>query len=225
MKETKKKKVVEYLNKDIKNKRKAILIFSLMLLLVVGLLVTASYFRNFGEIKLATNDEKIFTIDDLKINDLIFGDDYDKVTKSLGEPNKSEIKRIGNYDYRILEYDGATLYMKENYELLKLSKVEITSRNYEISRGIKVGNKITSVYNKFKVENSTGAYLYGNYTNKSLKDSSIKGNIYYGVRSKENVLYVNRDEIVNGIPTNIAKLNIEYSNGVVKKITWSYDVE
>ncbi|MBR3117155.1 MAG: hypothetical protein IKF36_04700 [Bacilli bacterium] len=225
MKDNKKKKVVEFLNKDVKKKRKAILLFSLMLLFVIALLVVASYFRNFAEIKLAVNEKKIFTIEDLIVNDLKYGDNEAAVTKSLGKPKSEEEKGINKYDYKILKYDGLTVYLKESYNDFVLSKVEIYSGKYETSRGLKVGSKITKVFNSFKVENSSGAYMYGNYTNKALKDSEIKDNIYYGVRSKENVLYVNRDEIIDGIPTNIAKLDIKYSNGIIKNITWSYDVE
>ena len=50
-------------------------------------------------------------------------------------------------------------------------------------------------------------------------------NIYFGLRSDKNVLFVNRDSKVEGLITNIAKLNVEYYHGKIKKITWSYDYE
>ena len=67
--------------------------------------------------------------------------------------------------------------------------------------------------------------MYGNYTNKALNDKEIKVNIYYGLRSTENVLFVNRDEIIDGTATNIAKLDIKYSGGKITNIIWSYDVQ
>lgn len=225
MKESKNKKVIEFLKKDVHKKRKAILIFSLMLLFIVVLLVIASYFRNFGEIRLSVNDKKIFTVNDLVIDDLKYGASEKDVIKSLGKPESEEEKEINSYDYKILKYSGLRVYLKENYDTYILCKVEINSTGYVASRNLSVGNKITKVFESFKIDNSTGAYLYGNYRNKALTQSEVKDNIYFGVRSSENVLYVNRDEVIDGIPTNIAKLDIKYKNGRIKSITWSYDVE
>ena len=209
------------------SKKKKIVIACILsgVLLVILLMFIASYFRNFGEIELTTNNKDIFTVGDLTLNDLKYGDNEEKVKKELGKASKEENKTINNYEYKVLSYDGLTIYLKEHYNDFILSKVEITSRDYYVGRGIKVGTKITKVFRKFKIENSKGAYLYGNYTNNALTESEIDGNIYYGVRSNENVLYVNRDVVVEGLPTNIAKLNIEYKNGKVKKITWSYDIQ
>ena len=88
-----------------------------------------------------------------------------------------------------------------------------------------MGKKITNVFKKYRVDNKNGAYIYGNYTNKSLYEKDIDGNIYYGVRSNENILFINRDSKVDNLPTNIAKLNIEYKKGIIRKITWSYDID
>ena len=67
--------------------------------------------------------------------------------------------------------------------------------------------------------------MYGNYSNKVLTDEENTSNIYFGLRSSKNVLFVNRDSVVDGLVTNIAKLDIEYKHGKIKKITWSYDYE
>lgn len=210
------------------NKDKKKYTFGVAIALVIAslifLLVVASYFRDFGKIKLSTNNKNIFTIDDLKIDDLKFKSTEKEVKASLGEPKDVKEETNGIYNYKKLSYNGLTVTLKENYADFVLVKVEVTSKNYTTSRGIKVGNKITKVLRKYKVENKEGAYLYGNYKKEVLKNSENKENIYFGVRSSENILYVNRDAIVEGSPNNIATLDIVYKNGVIKKITWSYDI-
>ena len=195
------------------------------LILIIMLIIFLSYFKNFGEITLRNNNKDIFSIKDLTINNLQYGDREKDVIKELGKAKSEKKERIDNYDYKILSYDGLTVYLKEYYNDYKLSKVEITSKKYYISRKIRVGKKITNVFKKFRVDNKKGAYIYGNYTNNSLYENEIDGNIYYGVRSNKNILFINRDARVDNLPTNIAKLNIEYKKGVIRKITWSYDIK
>lgn len=208
-----------------KKKRIIAILLAVFIVIIIGLIVLASYFRNFGEISLLKNDRNIFDTTDLVINDLKFSDNEKTVLNSLGKPEKEDKEVIDNYEYKVLKYDGLTVYLKEYYDDYVLSKVEITSSKYSTSRDIKVGSKITNVFAKYKVENSEGAYMYGNYTNKALTEKEITSNIYYGVRSNENVLFVNRDAVVEGLPTNIAKLDIIYKNGTITKITWSYDIK
>jgi len=192
---------------------------------LIFLLIVASYFRDFGKIKLSTNSSNIFTVADLKLEDLKFMSTEKEILASLGDPKDIKEEVEGIYKYKKLSYSGLTLTLKEYYNDFILVKAEISSKKYTTSRGIKVGNKITKVFRKYKVENKEGAYIYGNYTKKSLKNFENKENIFFGVRSSENVLYVNRDAVVDGTPTNIAKLDIIYKNGVIKKITWSYDIK
>ena len=213
--------------KMLNNKRNRIvlaLIVGFLVLLLLLILVIKS-FKNYGQIKISTNQEAIFSHEDLVVNDLKFGSTEEEVKKELGEPKSKKEEVKGIYQYRIYEYSGLTLTLKENYEKYLLVKAEITSVDYKATRNIKVGNKITSVFEKFRVDNEEGAYIYGNYTKKALTNKEVKGNIYFGLRTNENVLLVNRDSEVENIPTNIAKMNIEYDHGVIKKITWSYDVE
>ena len=42
-----------------------------------------------------------------------------------------------------------------------------------INRNIKIGNSIVKTMKKFKVENKSGQYLYGNYSIGSLSDEEI----------------------------------------------------
>ena len=195
------------------------------LIIIIMLIVFFSYLKNFGEITLKSNKKDIFSINDLIINNLKYGDYEKDVIKELGKAKSIKKETINNYEYKILSYDGLKIYLKEYYEDYKLSKVEITSKKYYVSRKIRVGKKITNVFKKYRVDNKNGAYIYGNYTNKSLYEKDIDGNIYYGVRSNENILFINRDSKVDNLPTNIAILNIEYKKGIIRKITWSYDID
>lgn len=207
-------------------KKNFVLVCSIIfVLLLILLIVYLSNFRNFSEITLSKNNNQIFSVKDLTINDLKYGDKESVVKKSLGKPKSEENKLDGSYNYKILKYDGLTVTLKEYYNDFILSKVEATSRKYKFSRGLKVGKRITKAFKKYKVSNKKGAYLYGNYTNNALSEVEIKNNIYFGVRSTKNVLYVNRDEVLDGVPTNIAKLDIAYNKGKITKITWSYDVK
>lgn len=209
------------------NKRKKITMIAIAAIIVVllFLLVLASYFRDYGKVRLSTNKKDIFTISDLTVNKLKYGDNEKTVEKVLGKPNKTKEKTESIYKYKVLSYDGLTLTLKEFYDDYALVKAEITSSKYTTSRNIKVNKKITKVFRKYKVESNRGLYMYGNYSNKVLTDEENTSNIYFGLRSSKNVLFVNRDSVVDGLVTNIAKLDIEYKHGKIKKITWSYDYE
>lgn len=221
-----KNKKVETKEVDSSTKMKRIIGISLFafIVILIFLIVFASYFRNFGEIRLSKNNNTIFDVSDLVINDLKYLDNENKVKDSLGKPKEEKEETIDNYEYKVLEYNGATIYLKEYYNDYVLCKVEVTSSDYKLSRDLRVGNKITKVFDRFKVENPDGAYMYGNYTNKALTEKENVSNIYFGVRSNENVMYVNRDAIIAGLPSNIAKINFVYKNGKIRSITWSYDI-
>lgn len=220
-----KKNIIETMQKDVNIRKKMAVGLAILILFIFVLILRSSFYKNFAEMNLSKNDKEIFTIKDLVLGDLKYGDSEETVKKELGKPESEKNKMIGQYDYKILKYDGLTLNLKEYYDKYILVKVDINSSKYSTSRGLKVGNKITKAFSNFKVENSTGAYMYGNYTNNALKKIENKNNIYYGVRSTENVLYVNRDEVVDGIKTNIAQLDIKYSGGKITEIIWSYDVQ
>ena len=197
---------------------------ALLVIVIVLLILIASYYKDYGKSPLNTNNNAVFNIDDLKLNNLKYGSTEKEVIDELGNPLKEKKETKDVYNYKILTYSGATVTLKENYNDFILCKVEVTSSKYILSRGVKVGKKITYVFNNFYVENPLSAYMYGNYTNKALKDKEITDNIRYGIRTSENVLYVNRDKVVDGLPIYIAKLDIQYENGTIYKITWSYDI-
>lgn len=208
-----------------KNKKIKLAIgLALLVVIIVLVILIASYFKDYGKSPLTPNNNAVFTVDDLRIDSLKYGSTEKEVLEKYGKPNtvKEETKEI--YKYKVLTYSGLVLTLKENYNDYILCKIEVTSNKYLLSRGVKVGKKITYVFNNFYVENPLSTYMYANYTNKALNDKEIKDNIRYGVRTSENVLYVNRDKVVEEMPTYIAKLNILYSNGIIYKVTWSYDI-
>ena len=194
-----------------------------IIILLSLLLIISRNFGTFNNVSIRKNNHDIFSVSDLTVNDLKFADNEAKVKKELGDPKEEKELIEDNYKYKKLFYDGIILTLKENYKDYMLVKVEITSRNYKINRNIKVNDKILRVIKKFKVENSTGTYLYGNYTVDQLSNSELIDNVYVAVRSNKEVVYVNKDAATDNSISNIARLNIEYKHGKVSKITWSYD--
>ena len=222
MKNKNKKNLLE--TKIKKNKVITIILF-VSILLLIFLLILASYFRNFGNITLTKNTKEMFSIGDLTVNDVKYGDKESTIIKSLGYPEKEKKMTKGSYKYKNYIYDGLKLTLKENQDNYVLVKAEITSGKYKTSRNVKVNQKITKVLKKYRIDNKQGPYMYQNYSKKALSSIENKSNIFFGVRSSKNILYVNRDKVIEELPTNIASLNIEYKHGVVKKIIWSYDVQ
>lgn len=210
---------------DVKKDKKILLVAIAIIIVLAILLVISRIFGDYSNIKLKVNDNAIFSISDLVVDDLEYSDTEKEVIKKLGKPKKTEKFKNDIYDYKKLHYNGLILTLRENYDDFMLVKAEITSGKYETSRGLKVSDKITDVYKAYKVENKYGTYIYGNYSADALKEVEITKNIYFGVRSKKNVVYINRDSVIENTRTNIARLDISYKNGKVSKITWSYDFE
>ena len=206
-----------------KNQEKIFVVAVIIIVFLSLLLIISRNFGTFNNVSVRKNNHDIFSVSDLTVNNLKFADNESKVKKELGKPKEEKELTENNYKYKRLQYDGITLTLKENYKDFILVKVEITSRKYKINRNIKVNDKILRVIKKFKVENSNGTYLYGNYTVDQLSNSELKDNIYIGVRSNEEVVYVNKDAQTGSAESNIARLNIKYKHGKVSKITWSYD--
>ena len=182
-------------------------------------------FRDYTKVKLRKNNNAIFTIDDLKVGNLEYGDKIEKAKKEFGKPIKETKKQKNGYNYIVYTYDKMILTFKENYENFILVEAKISSRKYYTSRKIKVGTSIKKVMNLYSVSNKNGNYLYGNYPEESLNNQ----NIYYGKRKKKNVTYINRDSVIYSdtykVPTNIAKITYEYKYGNVSSIEWSYDID
>lgn len=203
-----------------------ILKISIIVVVILGIVsIILGNYKDYTEVKLRKNNKTIFSIADLKVDDLKYGDMEKEVKKKIGKPEKEKKIKKDIYEYKELYYKGLTLTLRENYDDFMLVKAEVTGRNYNVSRDIKIGNKIKSVMNKFNVENEIGTYIYGNYSIDALNESEITGTIYQGIRDKENVIYINRDSKVDGEKVNIAKMVIKYKKGRVKKITWSYDFQ
>ena len=210
--------------KNLNQKQKIILIFCLLLLFVL-LLIVSRNFGDFSNVKLKENKKTIFSISDLVLNDLKYGSTEDEIIDYLGDPDKQNLDTKGIYKYKIFKYDGLTLTLKENYDDYILVGADIKNSDYTISRDIAVNSNILNTMKKFKIENSKGTYLYGNYSSASLNQTAITDNIYFGVRNEEKLLYVNRDSIIDGINPYIARLYIYYKHGKITRIVWSYDNE
>ena len=203
-----------------------ILKISIIVVVILGIVsIILGNYKDYTEVKLRKNNKTIFSIADLKVDDLKYGDMEKEVKKKIGKPEKEKKIKKDIYEYKELYYKGLTLTLRENYDDFMLVKAEVTGRDYNVSRDIRIGNKIKSVMNKFNVENEIGTYIYGNYSIDALDESEITGTIYQGIRDKENVIYINRDSKVDGEKVNIAKMVIKYKKGRVKKITWSYDFQ
>lgn len=203
-----------------------ILKISIIVVVILGIVsIILGNYKDYTEVKLRKNNKTIFSIADLKVDDLKYGDMEKDIKKKIGKPEKEKKIKKDIYEYKELYYNGMTLTLRENYDDFMLVKVEVTGRDYNVSRDIRIENKIKSVMNKFNVENEIGTYIYGNYSIDALDESEITGTIYQGIRDKENVIYINRDSKVDGEKVNIAKMVIKYKKGRVKKITWSYDFQ
>ena len=213
------------LEEKIKKNKKIFKIILVVVVVLSLLLFLSRGYRDFTKISLRKNKKTIFSITDLTVNNLKYSDTEDKVKKELGTPKKEEAKFIGKYNYKILTYEGIILTLKENYDDFMLVKVEITDKEYKISRNIKVKDSIVKTMKKFKIVNKKGNYLYGNYSEKALNDEAITDNIYFGKRTKNEILYINMDTKYSSLDTNISKLRITYKKGKITKIEWSYDFE
>ena len=207
-----------------KENKKAYLLLFLIVLIIV-LTFFAKNYRNFSLINLSKNKKNIFNKNDLIIDDYKYGTSIKIIKNELGVPITEIQLEKNNYKYKELTYDGLKLYFKENYNNYVLTKAIITSKKYKTYNNIKVSDSITKVFKTYKVENSNGNYIYGNYSINSLNDSSIQNNIYFGYRQKNYILYVNKDSKVSDSPVLTSKIRYDYKNGKIKKITWSYDIE
>lgn len=215
------KKETKVINKN------AVLLIIFILFIIAMAILLSSIFSDYSKIGLMKNKKAEFNVSNLTIDNLNYLSEEKDVLKKYGKPKKIEDITKNGFDYRIYKYDGLTITLKEYYDTYNISKIESTSKKYIISGKIKVGNNITSIINKFKVSNRKSEYLYGNYSSDALNDETITDSIKFGKRSKDTVIYVNRDEIIknSSTPTNIAKLIINYKNGKAIKITWSYDIK
>ena len=218
--------MLEKTKKILLNEKNQNIIFKVAVVIIILLsllLIISRTFGTFDNIYVRKNNKSIFSISDLTVNDIKFSDNEESIVKKLGEPKKDKVEMVDNYKYKKLYYNGLVLTLRENYDDFILVKAEITSSKYKINRNIKVNERILRVIKKFKVENTSGTYLYGNYTTDALNNPEIKDNIYLGVRGSKELVYIFKDAQVNDLKTNIARLNISYNHGKVSKITWSYD--
>ena len=206
------------------DKKQIILLSVVGIIVIISLLLIVSgLFGNFENVRLKKNNNEIFTIADLSVNNLKFLCTKEEIEKELGKPKSTKEFTKKEYKYIEYYYSGLKLTLRENYGDYALVGAEISSSKYKIGRNIKVGNKVLKVINKFKVEYETGNYIYRNYTIDSLNDNLVKDNAYFSYRNNNEIRYYNKDAVIEGNPTNIAELKLSYRFGRINKIIWSYD--
>ena len=206
------------------DKNKNLFVISVVFLVLLGiLLVIANYNKDFTNTKLRKNNKTIFSVTDLKVNDLEFGDNVKTIEKKLGKPKSIKKTKKNNFGYRIYNYNGLKLLLRENYKDYMLVGVEVTKSKYKTSRNIRVGDGVLKVIKNYKVEDRTGNYIYRNFKLSSINDKSNKENIYLGYRDNKRIMYINRDVVTDDTFINVANITYYYKNGKVNKIIWSYD--
>lgn len=212
--------------KHISKKNLKVLLSIIVLVFLIFLILYVRNFRNFGEIKLGTNKKDIFTLSDLKINDLKYSSTEKEVVKSLGKPKKIDETSANGFNYKIYRYKDLDVTLREYYNDYILIGIDTTSSKYKTSRRLKVGSNINKVMRKYKISNKTGSYLYGNYKLEEMKEKD--DNVYMGIRTNSKVSYYNKDakgENDTFPMDSVLKIIYEYKNGTVTKISWSYDYE
>ncbi len=219
------KKTKKTIEQELKRDKLILKITSIIIVILLILLLASRNYREFDTVMVSKNNNKIFSMSDLVIDGVKYGTSEKEVKKKFGTPVKENKITKDKYSYKILEYKGLKLTLKENYSDYMLTKVEVTNNKYTVSRNIKVNDKIIKTIKKFKVENKKGTYLYGNYSVDALNEEEIKDTIYLGIRNDKEVVYINRDALVGDTVSNISRLNISYKYGKITKISWSYDFE
>lgn len=219
------KKTKKTIEQELKRDKLILKITSIIIVILLILLLASRNYREFDTVMVSKNNNKIFSMSDLVIDGVKYGTSEKEVKKKFGTPVKEDKITKDKYSYKILEYKGLKLTLKENYSDYMLTKVEVTNNKYKVSRNIKVNDKIIKTIKKFKVENKKGTYLYGNYSVDALNEEEIKDTIYLGIRNDKEVAYINRDALVGDTVSNISRLNISYKYGKITKISWSYDFE
>lgn len=219
------KKTKKTIEQELKRDKLILKITSIIIVILLILLLASRNYREFDTVMVRKNNNKIFSMSDLVIDGVKYGTSEKEVKKKFGTPVKEDKITKDKYSYKILEYKGLKLTLKENYSDYMLTKVEVTNNKYKVSRNIKVNDKIIKTIKKFKVENKKGTYLYGNYSVDALNEEEIKDTIYLGIRNDKEVVYINRDALVGDTVSNISRLNISYKYGKITKISWSYDFE
>lgn len=219
------KKTKKTIEQELKRDKLILKITSIIIVILLILLLASRNYREFDTVMVSKNNNKIFSMSDLVIDGVKYGTSEKEVKKKFGTPVKEDKTTKDKYSYKILEYKGLKLTLKENYSEYMLTGVEVTNNKYTVSRNIKVNDKIIKTIRKFKVENKKGTYLYGNYSVDALNEEEIKDTIYLGIRNDKEVVYINRDALVGDTVSNISRLNISYKYGKITKISWSYDFE
>lgn len=202
-------------------------IFCLLIAFIIyGIIVLIVDYKDFVKINLKQNTNSIFSLTDISVSNLVYGDIEEVAVTTFGKPDKIETFKDGKQKYKTYFYDGLELTFKKQNDSYLFMKAIVTSDKYYVSRTIKVGDRINDVMNKFFVEDTKGEYMYGNYTENELDGKSVKENVFFGHRTKNLVYYIHMDTpYKNGyasLKDDIAQLTMKVSLGKVKRIELMY---
>lgn len=213
-------------NKLLDNKLIQVFLCFLIAIFIYIIIILINGYKEYININLKNNTNPIFTISDISVSNLRYGDIESTAKTIFGNPNKIESFKDKDRYYKTYYYDGLKLTFKKHNNSYSFMKAIVTSEDYLISRGIRVGDKINDVMNKFFVENVSGDYMYGNYKEKDIDGKTTKDNIYFARRTKNLVYYIYSnspyDNEFVSLKDDIAQLTIKYSFGKVKKIELMY---
>lgn len=201
--------------------------FCLLIALFLYFIIALIYgYKDFVKINLKTNTSSIFSLTDLSVSDLNYGDIEDSARTIFGNPNKIETFKDGNIKYKTYYYDGLELTFKKTNNSYIFMKAIITSDKYYITRNIKVGDRINDVMNKFYVKDSKGEYMYGNYNENDLNGKKVTDTLFFAHRKKNLVYYIYADKPYKNkyasLKDDIAQLTFKVSFGKVSKIDIMY---
>lgn len=209
-----------------KSKIFQVIICILIAAIIYGVIVLINSYRNYVKIDLKANTNSIFTLSDISVSNLVYGDLEDTAVTIFGKPTKIETFKDGKQKYKTYYYDGLELTFKEQNKSYVFMKAIITSDSYMATRDIRVGDRINDVMNKFFIENTKSEYLYGNHNENDLDGKSVKENVFFGHRTKKLVYYLYTDapykKTYASLSDEIAQITFKVSLGKVKRIELLY---
>lgn len=208
------------------NKLIQLLICFFLALIIYGGIVFYTNYKDYIKVDLKPNTNSIFTLTDISVSNLVYGDLESTAVTIFGKPNKIEKFKDKKQSYKTYYYDGLELTFKKQNSSYVFMKAIVSSDKYMVSRNIKVGNRINDVMNKFFVENAKSEYIYGNYKEDDLNGKTANENVFFGHRTKNLVYYIYMDMPYKkgfaSLSDDIAQLTFKVSFGKVKRIELIY---
>ena len=100
----------------INEKRNIIFIVSLVLVIVLSILLhIVNANRDYTNVVLRKNKNTIFSVSDLKVDEVAYSDKEKTIIKKYGNPSKTKKYTKNFYRYKKLYYNGITFVLREFY--------------------------------------------------------------------------------------------------------------